>query len=79
MAELSKIEQRRQRARDAFYGEYTETAPWDPHLNAAIETATRVKITDAAIDAYYLAGQSGPDVKGGLAAALAELGFEVEE
>lgn len=73
------IEGRRQRAREAYW--YACGAPGSA-LGAAIETATRVKITEEAIEAFDIernGSESAGNIRAGLAAALAELGFEVED
>lgn len=71
------LDERRQRAREAFYDHPSES-PIES-LEAAVETATRVQITDEARKAYIDAWASGAcSVKEGLTAALRELGFEVE-
>lgn len=85
MTEQSKIEERRQRAYEAGWDastldDHTEI----PDIDVAIETATRVKITEGAIDAAcseYVNGidaRNDGDMHGAIAAALTELGFEVE-
>jgi hypothetical protein len=86
----SEIEDRRQRAREA-----AQDAHGDPRfyrlesgnaVEAAVEVATQVKITDEAIEAFGV-GWHQADARdtlvkdarrrAGLAAALAALGFEV--
>lgn len=83
----SPLEDRRQRAREAYYD---GTEPGDvvtiQALDGAIETATRVRITDEAVaefgQAWHNAPQDGPPGtrrRAALIAALRELGFEVEQ
>ena len=78
---VSKIEERRQRAREAFADALESGERFTAASEEAIETATRVKITDdaeqAAIEAYG-AQQITGSMYAAIAAALAELGFEVE-
>lgn len=81
---MNKIEGRRQRAREAAYDvkEFTPyVKPGAEAVEAAIETATRVKITDETIEAFDVArtGCGNEGIRMGLRAALEELGFEVEE
>ncbi len=76
------IEDRRQRAREAFYDTPGCVADPDTALTEAIETATLVKITEEAIEAFDVernGSTDAGDIRAGLAAALAELGFEVED
>lgn len=81
------IEDRRQRAREVYRDVASSADKRHSRIafDVAIETATRVKITDEAIEAFGVAwhdaiARSGGDRRrAGLAAALAELGFEVEE
>lgn len=71
------IEDRRQRAREAYWG----ADDVRDGLAAATETATRVKITDEAIARIPHGSVFIDDMmrRSVLRAALAELGFEVEE
>lgn len=78
---MSAIEERRQRAREAAYDEFGHLAPMPTEgLSIAIETATRVKITDEAIaEAYpWLLPSAYELARPRLAHALRTLGFEVE-
>lgn len=79
------IECRRQRACEAFDVSVASSRKLISEcLEEAIEAATRVKITDEAIDAAsreYVSGvdaRNDGDMHGAVRAALAELGFEVE-
>lgn len=79
---MSEIEDRRQRAREA-----AEDGPYDDHytwgdIENAIETATCVRITPEAIEAFDVERNGSTDagnIPAGLAAALTALGFEVEQ
>lgn len=84
---MSEIEARRQRALEAYW-DVLGTRSAEVAAQEAIETATRVKITDEAIEAAWnaqpvAAQEAGEidlsDVKRVIAAALAALGFEVEQ
>lgn len=86
MDQLSKIDERRQRSLEAFYDAMKPGDVIEARAVAdAIETATRVKITDEALALSVGAsrnrrfGQIGEVIRDDLAAALTELGFEVEE
>lgn len=74
------IEDRRQRAREA-YSDASPTVGNDvidqvhAAVEIAIEAATRVKVTDEALTCLLYAS----DTRDAFTAALAELGFEVEE
>lgn len=86
---MSEIEDRRQRAREAFYdrmgaGDVIESRA----IESSIEVATQVKITDEAIEAFGVAWHEADAqnalTKGyrraaGIKAALTALGFEVIE
>lgn len=82
---MSEIEDRRQHAREAYYDSAARRrAPEGSAvaLEAAIETATQVKITPEAIEAFDVernGSMDAGDIPAGLAAALAALGFEVVE
>lgn len=92
---MSELEDRRQRAREAFWDRLAppragDTMPSPGEVQTAlengIETATRVKVTDEVINefayAWHGAPQDGPPGtrrRAGLTAALRALGFEVEE
>lgn len=92
---MSEIEDRRQRACESAYDARSQRAReayWDAHgledrmmgrdLQAAIETATRVQITPEAIEAFDVernGSMDAGDISAGLAGALRELGFEVEQ
>lgn len=80
----NELDDRRQRAREA-YADEPEPRTFAA-VDAAIEAATRVQITDEAIrdfaQAWHAAPQDGPPGarrRAGLAAALAALGLEVVE
>lgn len=78
---MSALEERRQRAREAFWDAVVDVGAREA-AEEAIETATRVKITEEAIEAFDIERNGSTDagnIRAGLAAALAELGFEVEE
>lgn len=83
MSDQSKIEERRQRAREAYWD--ADGGDRYASCEAAIETATRVKITDeaialsvGAIPEQIFSEALREALRFNLAAALAELGFEVE-
>jgi len=82
---MSEIEDRRQRAREAAYDAVSRAPEYygtRAGVDAAIETATQVKITDEAIEAFDVernGSTDAGDIPAGLAAALAALGFEVIE
>ena len=88
---MSALDERRQRAREAFEDEWNiapgqiDREPWPVRLAAArdeaIETATRVKLTDDVVDRY---GGDRFDPTGAarrkvMREVLAACGFEVEE
>jgi ribosomal protein L16/L10AE len=77
---VSKIEDRTQRAREAYWD---ACGVRESALTAAIEAATRVQITPEAIEAGRIAGDFELNelvqINKALAAALAALGFEVEQ
>jgi hypothetical protein len=82
----SGIEDRRQRAREAFYDTPGCVADPDSALTPAIEVATQVKITDEAIEAAWMAQPVAAremaemdldDMREVVTAALTALGFEV--
>lgn len=73
----SPLEERRQRAREAFYDHPSES-PIES-LEAAVETATRVQITHEATSAFLDAiDDASGDGYNALRAFLRALGFEVE-
>ena len=82
---MSEIEDRRQRAREAAYDAVLRTPGYyetRAAIEAAIEAATRVKVTPEAIEAFDVernGSMDAGDIPAGLAAALAALGFEVVE
>lgn len=76
----SPLDDRRQRAREAFYD---GTEPGDVvtirALDGAIETATRARITPEVVAKFRATAEGwGGDFADALAEALTELGFEVE-
>ncbi len=80
---MSALEERRQRAREAAQDAAPGNGTVVDAAEAAIEAATRVRITRGAIEAARVAGDFELDrlnqVDAALIAALAELGFEVEQ
>ncbi|MFA9272613.1 MAG: hypothetical protein ACEQSX_18050 [Baekduiaceae bacterium] len=79
---MSEIEDRRQRAREAAHDAWNNTVSPRQAVELAIETATRVQITPEAIEAFDVERNGSTDagnIPAGLAAALAALGFEVEQ
>lgn len=77
---VGPIDERRQRAREAFY-DTLETTHADSAIDEAIATATRVKLTDDVVDRY---GGDRFDPTGAarrmvMREVLAACGFEVEE
>ena len=79
---MSEIEDRRQRARDAFYETPGCVADPDTALTAAIETATRVKITDEMIQVFrrnMKPTASADYITEKLATFFTAAGFEVEQ
>ena len=74
---MSEIEDRRQRAFEAFQGAYDECdcGPQEAE-ELAIETATQVKITPEAFDLFVSAQGSAKEC---MVAFLAALGLEVIE
>ncbi len=81
---MSALEGRRQRAREAVWDAGSDArSSLFPALEVAIETATRARITREAIEAARVAGDFELDrlnqIDAALIAALAELGFEVEQ
>ena len=78
---MSALEERRQRAREAFWDTSAGTMTGAAEgLDEAIETATRVQITDGIIRIYHEAwAANGCSRKAGLRAALVALGFGVTE
>jgi hypothetical protein len=78
---MSEIEDRRQRAREAYWDSGSGRISGD-QVGDAIEAATRVKITPEAIEAFDVERNGSTDagnIPAGLAAALTALGFEVEQ
>lgn len=72
---MSEIDDRRQRAREAFYDEAVLAEGDDGHaIEGAIEVATQVRITREAIEASGLPRLTALAV---LQAGLQKLGFEV--
>lgn len=85
---VSPLEDRRQRAREAFYdGTELGDVVTIRALESAIETAIRVRITDEAVAlvmgplprSFTVSPELLASNRGLLADALRELGFEVEE
>jgi hypothetical protein len=87
---MSAVDDRRQRAREAFWDNGNEDPATLPAaVEAAVETATRVQITPEVIrdfgEAWHARGESrvpcapGDRRRAGLTAALRALGFEVVE
>lgn len=72
---MSEIEERRQRAREAFY-DVIETTHADSAIEAAIETATRVQITPELLATMDPATGNR---EARLRAAFRAAGFEVVE
>lgn len=79
MSESSPLAERRQRALEAA-DDARGIADYEPIIDVAIETATRVRITDEAVaQAREVWPSVTPDgMRTIIAAALTELGFEVE-
>jgi hypothetical protein len=80
------LDDRRQRAREAFYDGSNSTDVHPNDLEAAIETATRVRVDDeqlaAFATAWHAAAQDGPPGtrrRAGLIAAFRAAGYEVEQ
>jgi len=71
---VSALDDRRQQAREAGWDAIVDVGAREA-LETAIETATRVRITQEMIDAY----SAESNIDDGLAAALRTAGFEVEE
>jgi hypothetical protein len=83
---VNALEERRQRAHEAGWGAacvHLIDGACELGLDDAIETATRVRITREVVEVARLAGDFDLDrlnqIDAALSAALAELGFEVEE
>lgn len=78
---MSEIEDRRQRAREAAHDVNGDPCEVDAQaLDAAIETATQVKITPEIFEAAYLARHASDRSDAtGLIAAFRAAGFEVIE
>lgn len=85
---MSALDERRQRAREAFDVEFGghDILTADA-LDVAIDTATRVRITDEAVAlavgatprGFTVSPELSASIRGNLADALRELGFEVEQ
>lgn len=76
---MSALEERRQRAREAFWDESAGMMTGaKAGLEQAIETATRVKITPEVMRAACRENAPGPVGVESIRAALTALGFEVE-
>jgi len=75
---VSELDDRRQRARETYYDVRNDEGPDAHGIEAAIETATRVRITPEIVMASGL--PVGPEwpIKN-LTAAFRAAGFEVEE
>ena len=77
---MSALEERRQRAREAFYDAYADGTFVEVRgVEECIETATRVQITDEVLIAAIKARREAPDTEGIIRAAFLAAGFEVEE
>jgi len=81
-----ELADRRQRARETFWDDWGGQAmPGSPEaLDAAIETATRVRVDDDILSAACFASGLhenlyGPPMRAALRAAFAAAGFEIEE
>jgi len=70
---MTALDDRRQRAREAFWDAYGPSDQGTP-LDVAIEAATRVRITPEVIRAFNTPNET----VAGLAAAFRAAGFEVE-
>lgn len=86
MGSMSELDERRQRAREAYWdngGRYNDPDGHPEGAEAAIETATRVRITPEIAEAACTQAGIGPgNIKRMLpiiAAAFRAAGFEVEE
>jgi hypothetical protein len=79
---VSELEDRRQRAREAFY-DMQEVSDSDAALEQAIETATRVKVDNALVQAYRPGIEPGSvmwhRVRNRLYRVFEAAGFEVEK
>ncbi len=78
---MSALEERRQRAREAGWD---ATLGWSQKstqqaIESAIETATRVQITDEAVFRAFTELHRGATARAIIHVALEELGFEVEQ
>lgn len=73
---MDALTDRRQRAREAYYDEPEFSIR---HLDAAIEVATQVKITDDIVNAARRASTIGFETPSGIKAAFRAAGFEVIE
>jgi hypothetical protein len=82
---VTPLDDRRQRAREAYRDALSriETVPSTPAVEEAIETATRVKVTDDIIAAGVHAVAAGPAAspryRNAIIAAFIAAGFEVED
>lgn len=70
------IHERRRRACEAGWADDVD---FEREVIVAVEIATRVRITDEAIRAYWDSIALSSSAPAAIAAALRELGFEVEE
>jgi hypothetical protein len=82
IAATANLLDRRQRAREAYWDDMRGLSMRTEGIEAAIETATRVRITEDVIAAAVEVGDLAQGTKGAwrtLAAAFRAAGFEVEE
>jgi hypothetical protein len=79
---MSELEERRQRAREAFCDELATPGAVDSEtyraLDMCVETATRVKITKEIVEAAHTGWLATGVYQHGLCAAFRAAGFEVE-
>ncbi len=76
------VEERRQRAREAGLDAAADDGSeldWGDKIDAAIETATRVQITDDVLHAFWDSWALSSSGTAALAAAFRAAGFEVVE
>lgn len=77
--DVSALLDRRQRAREAYWDDMRGRSLRTEGIEAAIETATRVKVTPEIIEAARAAGEETWSMSEIIAAAFRTAGFEVEK